>query len=327
MPAPLKVLLPHTVVFLTTRTEEGLPFVATKYMETILWGILARAQELHPVVVVGFVFMSNHLHLLAVVKEPDDMVGFMDRVKTESAHAVNHLLGRRRRTVWQAGFDAQTVLTLEDAVDKLVYLYTNPQSAHLVDSIDEYPGLSSWQMLASGKLTRSCKVISRPSIKPLPREELTPQKQEELAQSLCDGAKSEALFTLSPDAWLDCYSITRPEERKRYSELVIENIRRRESELREHRLASKRTVLGKERLTTQRIDQPFTPKKFGRRMWCICRDKVIRCSFIAFVKRLIAEGREVLKCWRSGDTSRRYPPGVFPPSMPKLCNIFNPVYG
>ena len=327
MPAPLKLLLPNKLVMITSRTEVGLPFVATIYMNLILWGILARAQALYPVKVVAFLFMANHLHLLAVVKEPDDLVAFMDRVKTESAHAINHLLGRRRRTVWQSGFDAPTILTLEDAIDKLVYIYTNPQSAHLVDSIDNYPGVSSWQMFTQGQFSKTCKVIRRPSIQPLSDTALSTAEQETLARRLSDEAILEETFTLSPDLWLDCYSISDPEKVKYYNDLVLKRVREREDELRSIRAKSEKTTMGEARLAAQAIDQPYTPTKFGRRMWCICWDKALRKSFIAFVKTLIAAGREVLASWRCGDTSRRYPPGLFPPSVPKVCNIFSPEYG
>jgi hypothetical protein len=39
-------------------------------------------------------------------------------------------------------------------------------------------------------------------------------------------------------------------------------------------------------------------------------------------KKLMATARAVRERWRQGDTSVRYPPGLFPPSMPKLANVF-----
>src|SRR5688572_22422109 len=126
MPAPPKVILPKRLIFVSTRMETGLPLVCTSYMEAIIWGIIARAQVLYPVKVCAVVVMCNHIHILIAVEDPSDVVGFMDRVKTETSHAINRLLGRRQRTVWCDGYDSSTVLTVNDAIEKFIYLYTNP---------------------------------------------------------------------------------------------------------------------------------------------------------------------------------------------------------
>ena len=68
-------------------------------------------------------------------------------------------------------------------------------------------------------------------------------------------------------------------------------------------------------------DMAYTPKKFGRRMWCICDDLELRKAFINWVKTLRAEAKEVYERWKKGDRTAHYPPGMFPPSFPKLANI------
>lgn len=143
---PPRTLFPKTLVLVTTRVEEGLPFIGTPELNAILMGILARAQYLYPIKICAFIFMGNHLHMLILVGNPEDVPAFMRRIKTETAHFINRRLGRRRRTVWCAGYDAVPILTLESAIEKFVYLYTNPQSANLVEEIEEFPGASSWDM-------------------------------------------------------------------------------------------------------------------------------------------------------------------------------------
>ena len=113
MPSPPRILLPKSLVLLTTRIENGLPLVCTRYMEFIIWSVFARAQYLYPIRVCAFVVMGNHLHLLVVVENPDAVAAFMDRIKTELGHAVNLLLGRRQRTVWCVwcdDYDCQPIL-------------------------------------------------------------------------------------------------------------------------------------------------------------------------------------------------------------------------
>jgi hypothetical protein len=40
------------------------------------------------------------VHLLLVVKNPDDVGGFIRYFKTESAHMIKRVLGRAKRTIW-----------------------------------------------------------------------------------------------------------------------------------------------------------------------------------------------------------------------------------
>jgi REP element-mobilizing transposase RayT len=321
MASPPRLAFPGTTVIITTRIQSGLPFVCNPLMEFILYGILARAQHLFPLVVCHFVIMGNHIHLIIVIKNPDDLPAFMNLYKTEVAHAINQLLGRRQISVWHEGYDGQTILTLDDVLEKIVYIYTNPQAANLVDTIEEYPGVSSWEMYSTGKFKRKCPRIRRPAVQKLKRTHLSLAEATALRDDLASRCKKYHFFTLTPDAWLDSFGITDPEERRSLNESLIERIRAREAELREARLAAKKCCIGRERLMLQPINKSFTPKTFGRRMWCISRDKEKRISFIKSVKALITEAREVRNRWKVGDYSVPYPLGLFPPSMPKLGNL------
>lgn len=321
MPSPPRLLLPKTAVFVTTRIQEGLPLVPALFMTKILEGILARAQFIYPIVISGFKFMSNHLHMVLVVKNPDDIVGFMDRIKTESGHAVNRLLGRRCRTVWQKRYDSPVLLTPGDVVRKLVYLYTNAQSANIVSTIDEYPNVNSWKMLVTGQYQKVCKWIQRPMIQKLENTNLSVPEQEALATALLSLAKKSHTLTICPDAWFACFDITTPEEISEYRRQVIAGVREKETALTETRTAEGKSVMGPERLMQQPIDTPYTPKTFGRRMWCICQNVELKIAFILMVKSLISHARKVLERWRVGDMTVKYPPGLFPPSMPKICNM------
>src|SRR5215216_5194464 len=93
MPSPPRILLNKTAVFITARVEEGLPFVPTAYLNEIVWSILARAQTLYPVKICHLFLMANHLHFILAVDNPEDIVRFMERFKTETAHMVNRLRG------------------------------------------------------------------------------------------------------------------------------------------------------------------------------------------------------------------------------------------
>ena len=81
-------------------------------------------------------------------------------------------------------------------------------------------------------------------------------------------------------------------------------------------------MIGRDRLIAQPLSLSYRPKRSGKRMWCLADKRALRIAFITFFKKLMATARSVRERWRQGDTSVRYPPGLFPPSMPKLANVF-----
>jgi len=310
MPHPPKVMLNRTVLFVTSRTEEGLPFVCTPEMKIILLGILARAQALYHVRVVAIKFMANHFHMILIVDNPEDIPAFIDRVKTESAHAVNLLLGRRKKTVWVDGYDSAVLLTPEDVIEKLAYIYTNPQKASLVDTIEDYPGVSTWKMFQSKITSLPCPWITRPNI---------PDLADNIG-SLDSFIKERKLqiheLILYPMSWLECFDY--PMEKETAREQLISRVRQLEAE---YRATRKGPVVGAARLRKEVMNTTYVPQTHGRRMLCISWDVELRIRFILFVKELRAQAREVLAKWRKGFTNIPFPSGLFPPSLPKLSNL------
>lgn len=320
MPSPPRILLPGSVVFITTRMQEGLPLIPVEYMRVIVEGILGRAQKLYRVKPCHYTFMSNHFHMMLVVEDPDTVAGFMDRVKTEIAHAVNRLLGRRQRSVWCDGYDATPILTKEDCIEKIAYIYTNPQKAGLVEKIEEYPGISSWGMYMGGKRGFAARWINRSLISKLSKTRMSEEEQKRLARMLIRQAKRRVVFRVYTDAWMDSFEIEEG-SRLEINQEIIDRVRELESEHSAERLLRGSKVLGAEALRRQPIDKPYSPKSFGRRMWCICRDVAVRVSFIQEIKELLRKAREVKARWSLGDFSVSYPLGLFPPRMARLGNL------
>ena len=59
----------------------------------------------------------------------------------------------------------------------------------------------------------------------------------------------------------------------------------------------------------------------GRKMWCLADKRSIRVEYINMLKELRKNAREVLALWILGDRTAEYPPGLYPPSFPKLANV------
>lgn len=309
MPSPPRILVPEYPVLITTRVEEGLPFACRQVIELIIWSTLAKAQTIYGVKLCHFIFMANHVHLVLTVQCPDSIAAFMNYLKTETGHAINKLRGRRNRTVWVDGYDAVPILTLDDTIEKIAYIYTNPQKANLVEKIEHYPGVSSWEMYTKNELSKEVPRITRPSIHPsCTVQSLTDESLEKTTQ-----------FTLSPDAWMSLFGVQK-DSISNVNIRIHKRIRALEAEHSETRQRQNKKVLGAKRLELQPIDVPYSPSKFSRRMWCICKDLELRKSFINSLKALIDSARHVYNLWKKGHTKERYPAGMFPPRFPRLVN-------
>lgn len=307
-----RVLLKNKLHFITTRVQEGLPFVPTLYMNMILLGIMARAQELYKVRVCAFLWMGNHLHMLIIVDDPQDAADFINRIKTETSHAINILLGRVQHSVWCARYDSPPVLTVGDAIEKFAYIYANPAEADLETTVSMYPGLSSWSMFSGDSLTMKAPWIQRPMLSKLRSPKLSVEEDQRFADYLLRNAKESHTFTLSPDDWLECFGIPKAQA-SHYRQRIMNAVQEKEAQLKTDRCG---TVIGAKALRDAAFNAPFTPKKFARRAWCVCSEIELRKEFEAEMKGTISQGKRVYSRWKRGDFSEPYPAELFAPRVP-----------
>jgi REP element-mobilizing transposase RayT len=319
MSRPPRFLLPHTVALVTSRVQQGLPFVCTPLMEMILWSALAVAQNLYPIKIIAFVIMGNHIHLIVLVEDPEMIESFMERFKCETAHAVNRLLGRRQVTVWCEGYDSPAILTVDDLVEKMAYVYANPVRANRSDSIRTYHGISSWNMFDSGQTTKEIRRIRRPLIRPLPKGQLSPRQQKQLATVAQEKAEEALEFILTPNSWKIAFPNYASVEH--FNQRVKLRLLQIEAEMAAERQAKRVTLPSAIAVLTQPINIHYFPQKFGRRMWCICSDVALRIAFIKFMKELRKKSRQVRLLWKCGNRSEPFPIGLFPPCQPVLANL------
>lgn len=313
---------PHgSVLFCTYSLEEGLLLLANPLCKAIIQSCLARAKALYPVQLCHILIEANHVHLILVVMNPDHVPEFFRHFKAESAHMINRLLGRRKRTLWCEGYDSPIVLTPVRAIIAIAYLYSNPAKDNLESSIDRYPGFSSWEMFQSGRCTRHWKRLRRNQFTAIPRDANNLRGYTKLAEALVLESKEVQTFTLEPNAWLDAFGYHAAADQQRINERVVARIRRIEERSERVRERERKRVLGRERLIKQVFDTTYRSERNGRRMWCLSERRRVRIEFIKFFKELMRTARAVRQRWKMGDMSVRYPPGLYPPSMPKIANV------
>jgi REP element-mobilizing transposase RayT len=310
-----------SVLFVTFTVEEGLLLLSNPLCLAIIQSCLAAAQSLYPVRISHFLVEATHIHLVITVYNPEHVPAFMRHFKTESAHMINSLLGRKKRTLWCEGYDSPTVLTFAKAMMVIAYIYSNPAKDSLVPSIDEYPGFSSWRMFTEGQCVKVWKRLRRPQFRALTKDSHNLRGYtKEAARLLADSSELQN-FKLEPNAWLEVFGVTDPIEQQRMNARVIERVRTLEGRAARAREREKKSVIGRERLITQRFDLTYRPSRKGKRMWCLAERRAIRMAYIRMFKKLKQEARRVLALWRQGDMTERYPPGLYPPSFPKLANV------
>jgi len=310
-----------SVLFVTFTVEEGLLFLSNPLCLSIVKSCLTAAQKRYPVKICHILIEATHVHLILVVYDPDDIPKFMRHFKTESAHMINRLLGRKRRTVWEAGYDSPRVLTMTRCMTAIAYLYSNPVKDNLVKTIDEYPGFSTWKMFQTGQLTSYWKRLRRPLFRRLAPDSHNLRGYTKEAERLLSKSNEIEPFTLEPNAWLEAFGVTDPAQQARINARVVERIRLLEVRAERKRKREHKGVIGVNRLINQKLDLSYQPSRRGRKTWCFADRRTARIEYIRFFKKLRQQARRVLALWRMGDTSVKYPAGLYHPSMPKLANV------
>lgn len=314
-----KVTIRNTVSFISTRTEENLPFVTCLLMNVILWAIMARARKLFDVTVCHFIFMANHLHLLVVTNNPEHTKEFIGYIKRESAHLINRLLGRKKKTIWCEGYDDPKVLCPKDVIRYIVYIYLNPVKAKLVPSIDQYPGISSWKMFITNTRTKVMKWYGRSNLVPISSTTPDIREQREYLSNLFKEAKSTSKFKLEPWAWIRCFPELKSADIGRIKKTILDCINKGQQELRQTG-----EFLGAEKLQQQSIDKSYRPTKHSKRMICICSDLELRKAFISWYKSQRDRARELIRNLKQGFTIPDFPSGFFAPGGTLLSNLITP---
>jgi putative transposase len=140
----------HHLHFITCSCYRRSPFLSSASARDEFLSILEQARQRYRFVVVGYVVMPEHIHLL--ISEPK--IGtpsiVMQVLKQRTAHT---LLPRRRRryslqstmfgkepkrAFWQARFYDFNVWTTKKRMEKLRYIHRNPVKRGLVDAPEQW---------------------------------------------------------------------------------------------------------------------------------------------------------------------------------------------
>jgi len=323
MPENRKMYLQGKMYKIGFRTEEGLPFVPVQFMNEIIWSNLAKAQNLHGQEIASVTVEPNHCHMDLRCTDPETMPSFIGYFKQETAHAINRLLGRRRKTVWVEGYDSPPVLECERFLESFAYNILNPVKDGLVSHIEFFDGVSSYKHFRKKKAYRECLLISRDSIPKMNNPEKPELDNSFLMRTLRKKNKKKITLKLDFYSWKKAFPETENLSDNEAYKLLVEVVRKKKDEIENDLMIKPHSLKphSYKRSTVNSMLEEYRPKKFGRKMICLAKDIALRVQYIAFFRACSDEARRVYQRWKKGDFSVPFPPGMFAPCMPRLANM------
>lgn len=289
------------LVEITNRTFQGRYLLRpSPELRQVTVGVLARAQEVHPVRICALSFLSNHYHLLLEVDDAQQMAGFMEYVGTNLSKEAGRLAGWKGKLWW--GRYRSIPVSEEKAaqIERLRYILANSVKEGLVERPEHWPGLNGVQALLTGDPLRGL-WFDRTQEWAARNRGKNPAKYE---------FASEETLTLEP---LPCWCHLSPEEyRRRVADLVEQVV----AEAAEERRHSGKDVLGAQAAQDQNPrEEPHEMNKSPAPL-CHAATRAVRRELREAYACFLAAFREASARLRAGDRTVEFPPGSFPPRLP-----------
>jgi REP element-mobilizing transposase RayT len=120
-------------------------------LDEIIVGVLGRAQRLYGVRVCGYMWASNHFHLLLDVDTARQLSRFMGYVNSNVAREISRLRGWKDK-IWSRRYQAIVVSDEEGAqIARLKYILAHGAKEDLVERPQDWPGVHVARALIQGE--------------------------------------------------------------------------------------------------------------------------------------------------------------------------------
>ena len=290
---------PSGFVMITTRTQHGrLLMCPSKEVNDRILGVLGRAQAKYKVILHGFIFMSNHLHILATVIDAEQMSRFTGFLKSNLAKELGRL-NDWRETFWGRRYHSASIKpTEQDQVERFLYILDNSCKEGLVASPLDWPGVSSARALYRGEWTMQGTWYNR-----------TAQYRASL-RGVYELFPSTETVQLTPLPFLQERS---PEEQRAFYVDAVRQIERKTAAM--HK-ANGTKPMGARAIRRQKPHSK--PKTFKPSPAPIIHaaNREHYWTMLNARKARVAAYREAAERLKRGETDVRFPEGFFPPRLP-----------
>jgi hypothetical protein len=296
-------------------------------MQAIIMSVLARVQRDQKVILHHFIFEGSHPHIICTARDALLCQRFYGELKKQLTDSIKRLAGIKHLSLWERRANVSEIPSLEDAITKIAYVYTNPSNDDLCNSIEEYPGVSSWKVFGGVPNTADSYVVSehawirQPHIPKLPSRSLSVKQDRAILKKMLISTESKHELRVYPNSWINCF-IQNPSDEDvfeatkeivfRVAKIEAANIKRRKGQ--------RKGVIGVAALMNQPLLKPHRPRKKGRKIFVQSQSRPLRLALIRERKVIESLCREVYRRWSRGDFTICWPPGTFPPPLPPMAS-------
>ena len=319
----------YSLVF---RARETLPFSCQKLVKLLTKSAIARTQHNDKVILCHDIWNGSHPHIIMLSKDSAAVVAFHGQIKKRVTDSMKRLLGLKHLTIWEGNNVPAKLGELGDAMDQIAYLYANPAQDNLQDSIELFPGLSSWNEFNRSLDTLGAKTqewvpwVRMPTVPVLESRVLEPHMDRKLTKLIRRLNKQQERIVREPNAWMRAYGVVDDDRVKEINQEILKLVRAKERIARELRAENNQKVLGSQALLEQPVLMEHEPKKHGNRISIICKNKWLRIALIENYKAFLKACRVCWLRYCDGEYDIEWPPGAFKPPLRPLVNLLNPAF-
>jgi putative transposase len=137
--------------FITCSCYHRQPLLGTAHDRDLLLTVLERMRQRYSFVVVGYVVMPEHIHLLISEPQDDTPSTVMQAVKLGFVQGLPVVKRHEPRHIWQRRFYDFNVWTEKKRIEKLEYMHRNPVKRGLVEEPEQW-AWSSFRHYAYGEV-------------------------------------------------------------------------------------------------------------------------------------------------------------------------------
>lgn len=131
---------PNATVFITQVVFQREPFFADEERLAELLTIIRNVKEFRPFIMLGYVFLPDHFHLLIRLTGESNFSQIMHSIKSYYSQQHRKRLGvSGRLQVWQRRFHDHIIRDERDFASHLDYIHYNPVRHGLVTRPEDWP--------------------------------------------------------------------------------------------------------------------------------------------------------------------------------------------
>lgn len=153
MARDIRFIPPDSLQHVVDNTYQGRFLLApSSEVNSLLAGVLGRAQRKHDMRICAVVVASNHIHLLLRPRDGSQLASFMGFFKTNVAKEIGKRLRRWDGRFFGGRYRSTTVSTEPMAQAAVLrYVLSHGPKERLVDRVQDWPGLHSATHLMTGR--------------------------------------------------------------------------------------------------------------------------------------------------------------------------------